>query len=312
MSKTAMVFSGQGAQAVGMGKDLAEAYPECSALYRAADQVLGYSLSKVCFEGPQDELTRTDRCQPAIFVTSLACMAALRKEIPGLTVAATAGLSLGEWTALHAAGVLSFEDALRILAARGRFMQEACERKRGGMVSVAGLSADRLAAVCAAAGVEISNFNSPEQTVLSGEVEAIRKAEQLAKDAGASRTVALQVAGAYHSRLMEPAAAQLEALLRGIVFHPPAFPVFSNATGRPHGTPEDIRGAMVRQVTAPVQWVGCVLGMKSEGIGRYVECGPGRVLTGLIKRIDNAAALHNIQDLSSLRKTLGERKAQGL
>jgi [acyl-carrier-protein] S-malonyltransferase len=309
VNRTAVIFSGQGAQSVGMGKDLAEVFPECRALYEQADRILGYSLSKVCFEGPQQELTRTDRCQPAIFVTSLACLAALRKEMPGMMFEAVAGLSLGEWTALHAAGVLSFEDALRVLDARGRFMQEACERTQGGMVSVVGLPADRLAGVCAAAGVEVSNFNSPEQTVLSGEREAIGKAEQLAREAGASRTIMLQVAGAYHSRLMAPAAAQLEVFLRGVPLRQPEVTAFSNATGLPHGDPEAIRGDMVRQVTSPVQWVDCVRGMRSRGVTRFVECGPGRVLTGLIKRIDNAAGLHNIQDLSSLRKTVGELKA---
>ena len=306
MNKTCVVFAGQGAQFTGMGKDLAEAHPQCRALYESADRILGYSLSRLCFEGPDAELTRTDRCQPAIFVTSIACLTALRLEAENIAPVATAGLSLGEWSALHMAGALSFEDTLRLLEARGRFMQEACDQREGGMLSVMGLNADAIKKVCDTAGVEISNFNSPVQTVLSGERNRIAKAEELAKAAGAKKTVPLKVAGAYHSSLMEPAARRLEAMLAGVTIRKPELPVVSNVTGKPHGAPEEICRAMVRQVTSPVQWVAGVEWLRSIGVTDYIECGPGKVLSGLISRIDSAAAVRNIQDVPSLRKTAEE------
>lgn len=302
MRTKAVVFAGQGAQAVGMGKDLVEAYPDCRALFDRADGVLGFSLSKLCFEGPIEELTKSSRCQPAIFVTSLACFTALGKEAGVLSFAGTAGLSLGEWTALHMAGSLGFEDTLRVLEARGRFMQEACEERRGGMVSVIGLAPEKLKEVCAAAGVEIANLNSPEQTVLSGDRAQIEEAEKLAKAAGASRTVILNVAGAFHSSFMASAARKLEAFLAGVKFATPRIPVVSNATGLPHGEPDEIRKNMVSQVTSPVQWVSSVKWFKENGVTEYIECGPGKVLSGLIKRIDKDAVISNVQDGATLKK----------
>jgi [acyl-carrier-protein] S-malonyltransferase len=303
--KRAVVFAGQGAQAVGMGRDLAQAFPECQALYDSADAVLGYPLSKLCFEGPIEDLTRSDHCQPAIFVTSMACYQALRREVCAVAFEGAAGLSLGEWTALHAAGALSFEDTLRVLEARGRFMQEACAAREGGMVSVIGLPRAKLEEICAAAGVQMANLNSPEQTVLSGEKSRIAEAERLGKAAGAKRTVILPVAGAFHSALMADAADKLKDFLRGITVRSPSMPVVSNVTGLPHGSPDEIRANMVRQVTSPVQWVSCIEWFKNHGVAGYVECGPGKVLTGLIKRIDPAAALGNIQDIPTLGAAAG-------
>ncbi len=302
MMPTALVFAGQGAQFVGMGKDLADAYPECRSLFKKADDTLGFGLSKLCFEGPIEELTKSNNCQPAIFVTGMACHAALVKEAGGSAAfKGTAGLSLGEWSALHMAGALTFEDTLRVLEARGRFMQEACEQREGAMVSVLGLSMEKLKEVCAAAGVEIANLNSPEQTVLSGEKKKIEAAEKAAKAAGASRTVLLKVAGAFHSSLMAPAARRLEEFLRGVKISSPRIPVVANVSGRPHGGPEDIRRDMVRQVTSSVQWVSCIQWFKDNGVAAYVECGPGKVLSGLIKRIDSNAKLANVQDCASLK-----------
>lgn len=300
MSKTALIFPGQGAQAVGMGKDLAEAYPACRALFDRAGEVLGLDLAKLCFEGPLEELTRSSKAQPAIFVVSVACHAALGKAKPGLAVSAAAGLSSGEWAALHAAGVVSFEDAVRALQARGRFMQEACEEQPGTMLSVIGLGADTLKRLSGEAGVEMANMNSPEQTVLSGRKEGIEVAEKLVKEAGARKAIRLNVAGAFHSSLMAPAARKLEAFLGDVPFAEPGMPVVSNVTGRPHTTPDEIRRLMVQQVTSPVQWVSCVQWMQGQGVGTYVECGPGKVLTGLVRRIDKGAVLHNIQDHQSL------------
>jgi [acyl-carrier-protein] S-malonyltransferase len=304
MSKTAIVFAGQGAQTVGMGKDLADAFPSCAALFRRADEVLEIGLSKICFEGPIEALTKSDNCQPAIFVASLACAEALRESSPTVAAAGVAGLSLGEWTALHSAGVLSFDDALRVLQARGRFMQEACDARAGGMVSIIGLADEALREVCAATGVEIANMNSPEQTVLSGPKERLADAERVAKEKGARKTVVLNVAGAFHSSLMAPAAAKLEVFLKDVKFGAPKVPVVANVTGQPHGGPEDIRNAMVRQVTQTVRWVSCVEWFRGRGVNAYIECGPGKVLTGLIKRIDAAAALHNVQDKATLDKTV--------
>ncbi|MBM4142084.1 MAG: ACP S-malonyltransferase [Lentisphaerae bacterium] len=308
MTKRAVVFSGQGAQAAGMGRDLAAAYPECARLFARADEVLGYPLSRICFEGPEEDLTRSDRCQPAIFVTSMACLKALEVKLGGTGFAAAAGLSLGEWTALHAAGALSFEDTLRVLEARGRFMQEACQARAGGMVSVIGLPVERIDAICASAGVEKANVNSAEQIVLSGERAAVAAAEKLAVEAGAAKTVVLNVAGAFHSSLMAPAARRLDAFLASVAFRPPCMPVVANVTGRPHEAAE-IRRTMVAQVTSPVRWLSCVEWFMHGGFRVYAECGPGRVVTGLIKRIDRSAALHNIQDCSSLERAAEALKA---
>jgi len=322
----AVVFAGQGAQAVGMGKDLAEQYPECKALFDKADEVLGYKLSKICFEGPVEELTKTSHCQPAIFVVSKACILALLREVggTGLEFKGTAGLSLGEWTALHMAEVLTFEDTVRVLAARGRFMQEACEERAGGMVSVIGLPVEKLREICTATGAEIANLNSKEQTVLSGPKEAIAAASKMAGEAGAKKTVALNVAGAYHSSLMSSAAKKLEAMLESVQFKSPAMPVIANVTGLPHGlpqpeevkkalssrtaqlshgSPEDVKRTMVKQVTSPVQWLSSIEWFRNSGVTDYIEFGPGRVLSGLISRIHKEATLSNVQDVASLKQT---------
>ncbi len=304
-----LLFAGQGAQTVGMGRDLAEAYPECRALYTKANEVLGYNLAKICWEGPESELVKSNHCQPAIFVTSAVCWQALRRERNALTVQATAGLSLGEWAALWMAEAVSFEEALRILEARGRFIQEACEEREGAMLSVIGLDVEKLKSLAAAAGVEIANYNSPEQTVLSGARTGIQTAEKLVKEAGAKRAIMLNVAGAFHSSLMASAAQRMEAFIRNLPLRQPRLPVISNVTGQPHGTPDDIRRLMVRQITSPVQWVASVQELKNQGVTRYIECGPGRVLSGLVKRIHPEAALNNVQDCPSLLKTVADLPA---
>jgi [acyl-carrier-protein] S-malonyltransferase len=300
MGGRALVFAGQGAQFVGMGKDLAESFPDCKALFDKADDVLGYSLSSICFDGPSEELTRSNHCQPAIFVTSVACYTALKARVPDLTYEGVAGLSLGEWSALHVAGALSFEDTLRVLEARGRFMQEACEERDGAMVSVMGLSRDQLDSICSEAGVEIGNLNNESQTVLSGERAAILKAEELANAAGAKRTVVLNVAGAFHSTLMNSAAERLQAVLEDVAFSQPRVPVVANVTGVPHVDADSIRRDMVKQVTCSVRWLDCIQWFQSNGITDYIECGPGKVLSGLIKRIDRGANICNVQDISTL------------
>ena len=305
MADRAVVFAGQGAQTVGMGKDLAEAYPDCRALFSRADDILGYKLSEICFDGPTEELTKSNHCQPAIFVTSIACYKALclAEGDPGFKAAA--GLSLGEWSALHMAGALSFEDALRVLEARGRFMQEACEERDGTMVSVIGLPAGKVREIAEQAGVEVANLNSEAQTVLSGERSSVESAAKIAEEAGAKRAIILNVAGAFHSSLMQSAATRLGEVLAGVQISAPKIPVVANVTGLPHGTADDIRRNMVKQVTGSVQWLSCIQWLMDSGVAEYVECGPGRVLSGLIKRIDKEAVLHNIQDVSTLNKVVG-------
>lgn len=292
----AWLFPGQGAQAVGMGRDLAEADPAMRAWFDRAGEVLQYDLASLCFNGPLEALTRSDRAQPAIFVVSVACAERLRQACPEAEFVAAAGLSSGEWTALYQAGALGFEDTVRVLQARGVYMQEACQMQPGAMLSVIGLDEDGVQALATRCGVEVANYNSPGQTVLSGRVEGIEAAEALAKEAGARMAVRLNVAGAFHSSLMQPAADRLATFLAEIPIRAPSIPVASNVTGQAHGTPEEIRAAMVRQVVSSVRWVDDMNWVRRLGVTRLVECGPGKVLAGLMKRIDKQAVVHTIQD----------------
>ena len=253
MSNTnAALFAGQGAQAVGMGKDLADAFPECKALFDRADAILGYSLSSAVFEGPIERLTRTDVCQPAIFVASAAAWTAFRKLAPGASFAAMAGLSLGEWTALWAAGAVSFDDAVRILAARGRLMQEACDAAPSGMVSILKLDPAACEAIAAETGCAVTNYNAALQTVLGGTPDQVAAAAAAASAKG-GRAVVLKTAGAYHSPFMAPAAERLAPVLAGVEFRAPSVPVLSNFAGRPHGSPDDIRAAIFDSVHLSVE-----------------------------------------------------------
>ena len=297
MNSRAAVFAGQGAQAVGMGKDLAEAHAECRDLFDRASDVLGYDLARVCFEGPDSELTKTSVCQPAIFVVSAAALAALKVRKPDFEFQFAAGLSLGEWTALYAAGVISFEQGVRILEARGRFMQEACDELPGGMVSVMRLPLEQVQRIAEETGLTMANINSAEQIVLSGTKDAVAAAEAAAKAAG-GRGIVLNVAGAYHSPLMASAATKLDAVLASETFNAPSVPVVSNVTGEPHGSVEDIRINMLRQVTGSVRWLDSVQWMGAQGVGQFVEFGPGKTLSGLIKRIVPEAATLNVADLA--------------
>ena len=304
MANSAIVLSGQGAQQPGMGKDLADTFDECKEIFNRADDILGYSLSEICFNGPDEELTKSQHCQPGIFVASVACYRALMRHLPDLRFSHSAGLSLGEWTALHIAGAIRFEDALLALAARGRFMQEACEATDGGMVSVIGLSLEQLDDIREKAGVQIANLNSREQTVLSGERAGIARAEELAIEAGAKKTIVLNVAGAFHSRLMAPAAERMGEVLADIEIRQPQIPVISNVSAEPHSDPETTRRLLQEQITQPVQWLQSVDYMASQEVDAYVECGPGRILSGLIRRTQKDAQLSNVQDKASLEKTL--------
>jgi [acyl-carrier-protein] S-malonyltransferase len=299
--KKAIVFPGQGSQAVGMGKDFAEAIPECKALFDRANEILGYDLEKTCFEGPQEELNKSNHAQLGIFVASAAAFRALEIRQPSLEYDLLAGHSLGEWTALYVAGVVGFEDTIRILRARGEAMQAACEQNPGAMLAVMGVDGDTLVKVADEAGCYVANFNSLAQTVLSGTAGSIDRAEGLVQDAGAKRAIRLPVAGAFHSPLMQPAADAMTAFLANIDFAEEKVPVLSNVTARPHGN-TSVKDDMVKQITSSVQWVSIIQWMVSNGVEEIVECGPGKVLAGLIKRIDKTCAVRNIGLLSDLEK----------
>ena len=296
MSNKVALFAGQGAQFVGMGKDLASD-PEIAALFEKASAVLGYDLASVCFEGPIENLTRSDHCQPAIFVVSTACFAAFRKRYPSVEFSAYAGLSLGEWSALHAAGVLDFESTVRVLEARGRFMQEACEQNPSGMVSVVKLDVDQVEEIAKASGAHISNINSQQQVVLSGTKEVLDKVVALVGETK-GRAIPLTVAGAFHSPFMEPARVRLAKVIQNIPFNSPKVPVLSNATGTFHkDDPAAIREAMLAQVTGTVHWLDDILVSKADA---FIEFGPGKTLTNLAKRIVPETPGANVQDLATL------------
>jgi len=294
---TAFVFPGQGAQHVGMGQDFIDNRPAAKALFDEASEILGFNLAEVCVNGPEEELLRSDITQPAIFVVSAAAqLAALENEAKPDVVA---GLSSGEWAALYAAGVVSFADAIRILKARGEFMQAACEASQGGMLAVIGSDNETLAEICEKTGIYVANFNSPGQTVLSGSIEGIQAAEPLAKEAGAKRAIILKTAGAFHSPLMQPAADQFASFLEDVDFAEPSIPVLSNVTGGTHTSTTDMKRLMAEQITSSVEWVKNVETLVETGCTRFVECGPGNVLSGLIKRIHKGAETQNVQDLSA-------------
>ena len=268
MSKTALLFAGQGAQAVGMGKDLAEKFPSAKAWFDRANAALGYDLAAICFNGPEAELTKTENAQPGIFLVSWVCFELLKEQVArrNWKFDATAGLSLGEFTALTAAGAMSFEDGLRVVRQRGKFMQEACDATRGGMAAVIGLDEAPTREVCAEAGVVLANLNCPGQLVISGEAEKIAKACELAKAKGAKRAIPLPVAGAYHSPLMAGAQPKLQAELAKIKISPPVVPVISNVTAQAHGAPPEISARLVEQVTSSVLWEKSMRGSAGAGI----------------------------------------------
>lgn len=304
MMKTALLFAGQGAQAIGMGKDLAETYPMARQWFDRANGLLGYNLASLCFEGPESELTKTEHAQPGIFLVSWIAFELLRAQAPGIKFDAAAGLSLGEFTALAAAGAMSFEDGLRTVHQRGKFMQEACETTHGGMAAIIGLEERLARAVCSEADVTLANLNCPGQIVISGQTGRITAAIELAKAKGAKRAIPLQVAGAYHSPLMESAQPKLAAELAKARMVAPAIPVISNVTALPHGAPAEIPPRLIQQVCASVLWESSMRYLLSQGFTRFIELGPGAVLTGFMKRIDKNVQMLSVADTASLAATV--------
>lgn len=284
----ALIFAGQGAQKVGMGKSLYEGSAAAKALYDEANSVLGWDLNKISFEGPEAELTQTKVCQPALFVHGLAVVAALKEQGKLPAVKFAMGLSLGEVTALTAAGVFDFATGLKVVAERGRLMQLACEKSVGGMAAIIGEERAKVAELCAEFGIEAANFNAPGQIIVSGEKPKVDALVAAAKDKGLKRVMALNVAGAYHSRLMEPARAEFAAYLAGITFNRPQFTVFSNTTGQIVSEPAQIREALVKQVVSSVLWEDCMRACAAAGATEFWECGPGGVLAGLARRTEKA------------------------
>ena len=303
--RTALLFAGQGAQAVGMGRDLAEKYPAAAELFHEADGILGRSLSGVTFTGPESELVKTANCQPALFVHGLACLAALRAEIGDLRPHVAAGLSLGEFTAHAAAETFNFADGLRLVAERGRLMQEACERTTGAMAAMIGGEEATVRQLAADFGVDVANFNSPGQIVLSGEEAKIEAALEVARDRGIRKAAKLNVAGAYHSRLMQSAADALAPKLASTPMQHPSFPVVANVTARPVADPAEIRAALAAQVTGSVRWTETIEFLVDvEKVELFLELGPGGVLAGLVKRTRKDTPVLSITDCASLAAAL--------
>ncbi len=301
MSRIAFLFPGQGAQTVGMGKRLAEGVPAARRLYDQAAEVLGYDLAKLCFEGPAEQLDSTVCSQPALFVTSLAALESLRSESPDVVLSceAAAGLSLGEYTAMVFAGVMSFEDGLTLVQQRGVAMQEASDATPSGMVSILGLERVEIEAACAEAredGVlEVANLLCPGNIVVSGSNEACERFAELARKKGAMKAVPLAVAGAFHTEIMRPADERLAEALSHVRMQKPRMPVVSNVDARPHDDVDEIRQVLIKQVLQPVRWEDSMRYLIQQGFTQFYEVGPGRVLRGLLRRIDRSVSCESVE-----------------
>ena len=301
MSKTAFLFPGQGAQHVGMGKTLAEQYPAAKALFETANDILGFDLASLCFEGPEEKLNQTDISQPALYVSSFAALEKLKAEQPDVIdqCAAAAGLSLGEYTALAFAGAISFEDGLRVVRCRGEAMQAAAEQTASGMVSALLLDEERINSVLEQVQptglFQPANFLCPGNTVLSGAKAACEAAVSAIEEAG-GRAVPLSVAGAFHTEIMQPAVEPLTEALNSVSIDPPRIPVISNVSAEPHTGTDEIRSLLVRQVVSPVRWEESIRALLDDGVDQFYEIGPGRVLKGLLKRISRKTPCEVIND----------------
>ena len=303
MSKTVFIFSGQGAQTVGMGKDLYETSSAAKAVYDEADSVLGWSISEVCFNGPAEKLTDSIYCQPAIYTTSMACLAAFREKFPGVEALATAGLSLGEYAALAAAGYFSFADGLKLVSKRGEFMDAACQENPGTMACILGGDPAEIAAACEEADIDVANYNCPGQTVISGVHAGVEKACAILKTKKVKRIVPLTVAGGFHSRLMKTAGEKFAAVLAEVPVNPLKCAVAQNVIGGLVENEADIKENLVRQVAGSVQWESCVRDIAAKlDCDTMIEFGPGAVLTGLVRKIEPGKQLFNVSCAADLDK----------
>ncbi|MBI2917294.1 MAG: ACP S-malonyltransferase [Chloroflexi bacterium] len=298
--RQAYVFPGQGSQSVGMGRDLLEASPAARAVFQEADDALGFPLSRLCFEGPEGDLKQTVNAQPAIMAVSWACFKAASRQVGVPAPSLVAGHSLGEYTALVAAGVLDFGQGIRLVRERGRLMQEAGDSNPGGMAALLAVDLPTAEALCRDSGCQIANLNCPGQVVIAGGREALDKARALAQTRGIKRFMPLDVSGAFHTPLMAPAAAGMSLVLEGVAFREPQVPVVANSTGLPLTTGQAVKEELMAQLTHCVQWQSSVEHMAGNGVSTFVEVGPGRVLTGLIKRIVPGARLVNWGDWASV------------
>lgn len=299
--RIALLFAGQGAQAVGMGRDLAEQFPTAADVFQKADEVLRRKLSEVAWNGPIEDLTKTSNCQPALFVHGLACFSVLR-ELAGFPIGGAAGLSLGEMTAHAAASTFDFENGLKLVQRRGELMDEACEKTSGGMAALIGADENVVRQLAADEDVDVANINAPGQIVISGELAKVEAAVGVAKEYGIRRATTLNVAGAYHSRLMESAYEKLGPVLQHVPMRPPRFPVISNVTGEEVKTPVEIRRTLQDQVTGTVRWLDCMERLAELGCDFFVELGPGGVLAGLLRRTLKSVDVMSVADVDSVQK----------
>ncbi len=301
-NKIGLLFAGQGAQSVGMGRDLAAQFPVAADLFGQADEILGRSLREIAWNGPIEDLTRTSNCQPALYVHSLAALAALQGVVGEFPIGGAAGLSLGELSAHAAAGTFDFATGLKLVQKRGEFMDEACATTRGGMAAMIGGLENDVRRLAADQDVDIANINAPNQIVISGELTNVETAVAVAKEYGIGRATMLNVAGAYHSRLMESAYNKLEKILADVPIDSPGFPVISNVTGEEVKTPDQIRQTLRDQVTGTVRWTDCMQRLLDLGCDFFIELGSGNVLAGLLKRANRQTNVISVGDAASVRK----------